>query len=82
VTIIESNLTKDDFKRLCKLNYTNKYAEECLRFVDDPKSKFLLGIIKDRAHMASLYRFRYNNAKSASKLDVDVLKEYSDAVES
>jgi len=75
------NLTFQELNILCDLNADKKYVRDCLQVLRNEDCIFEKGIIMPRDHIASLYSFRFNNAKDAGNLNEDYLMDYKNCVD-
>ncbi|MFC0776370.1 hypothetical protein [Terrimonas alba] len=75
-----SKISFSSFLKLCELNSGEKYVEEVLYTIRNSECLFHPGIIMPNEHIASLYKFRLENAKESNRLSKDALNDYENTV--
>jgi hypothetical protein len=75
-----SKISFTGFLKLCELNSGEKYVEEILYTIRNSECLFHPGVIMPNDHIASLYKFRLENAKESNRLSKDALNDYENTV--
>lgn len=74
-------LTFQHLNSICELNIEKKHVSKCLQLLQHEDCIFDSGIIMPQDHIASLYEFRFNNAKESGRLESEFLLDYKNCVD-